>query len=733
MIYTFYSYKGGVGRSMALVNIAHLMYNDGWKVLIVDWDLEAPGLERFLFSTKQIDNALAYRGIMNMLQDYKEKLLDFQPEEGTSFFPVYDIVEEYIVDITPNKNEDKDNQAKLSFLSAGQRKGKQFLEYSNEVKRFDWQDFYQNWEGEVYFEWLREQFNERFDVVLIDSRTGVTEMGGVCTYQLADVVVLFCAANEQNIDGTLHMVESFSDHRLPELRHNRELKTVIVPSRIERVSETEKLNVFRQKVKERFLDFLPEELFEVKDKNNKTDRRSFLEEIEIPYVPYYAFEEIIAVTQKDSYKKRSLELEKSYNGLFNALKKFLPQEQRKKKPQKEEFIGIPDHYQPRLTVYIVWHPHYEEGQRFANYLYSWLTRDVRNPVSRRIGIPLFFRNMSDAKSGAPLPIPFDDSHHTVVVALVDDHLVASDRWDAYLGTLWEKTQSPNSPHRLFPVSMSLYAFNLYSRVPEVNFIRVHDLGKERQPAALVRSLTHELCRLLLAQERTVVPSGTDVSFAPVKLFLSHAKRDGLDIAEHFRDYLYRKTALKSFFDANDIAPSYSFAEEIKAQIQDAAVLAIQTDAYASREWCRREILMAKQMERPLVVVNALSNNEERSFPYLGNVATLRWKMDQIQENLELYDQAIESALDLLLYEVLKDVYLRQYFEDLRQLFDLPETIYWSSRPPELLTLLHLQKTLKQQNIKMLIYPDPPIGMEEMEILSALVPDLEFTTPMFLRR
>jgi MinD-like ATPase involved in chromosome partitioning or flagellar assembly len=47
MIYTFYSYKGGVGRSMALVNIAELFYQNGLNVLMVDFDLEAPGLERY--------------------------------------------------------------------------------------------------------------------------------------------------------------------------------------------------------------------------------------------------------------------------------------------------------------------------------------------------------------------------------------------------------------------------------------------------------------------------------------------------------------------------------------------------------------------------------------------------------------------------------------------------------------------------------------------------------------
>src|SRR4051794_13247188 len=43
LVYTFYSYKGGVGRSMALANVAVLLARSGKKVLVVDWDLEAPG------------------------------------------------------------------------------------------------------------------------------------------------------------------------------------------------------------------------------------------------------------------------------------------------------------------------------------------------------------------------------------------------------------------------------------------------------------------------------------------------------------------------------------------------------------------------------------------------------------------------------------------------------------------------------------------------------------------
>src|SRR5438270_2162491 len=46
-VITFYSYKGGVGRTMALANTAAMLAARGWRVLAADWDLEAPGLHHY--------------------------------------------------------------------------------------------------------------------------------------------------------------------------------------------------------------------------------------------------------------------------------------------------------------------------------------------------------------------------------------------------------------------------------------------------------------------------------------------------------------------------------------------------------------------------------------------------------------------------------------------------------------------------------------------------------------
>jgi len=53
-ILAFYSFKGGVGRSMAVLNLAYSLAAKGRHVLVLDMDLEAPGLSGFLHREKEI-------------------------------------------------------------------------------------------------------------------------------------------------------------------------------------------------------------------------------------------------------------------------------------------------------------------------------------------------------------------------------------------------------------------------------------------------------------------------------------------------------------------------------------------------------------------------------------------------------------------------------------------------------------------------------------------------------
>src|SRR5437867_1838855 len=82
MIVTFYSFKGGVGRSMALVNVAEILADRGYRVIVCDWDLEAPGLERYF--TAREDPTAAWQatltrltrtpGLMDLISEYRGTL-----------------------------------------------------------------------------------------------------------------------------------------------------------------------------------------------------------------------------------------------------------------------------------------------------------------------------------------------------------------------------------------------------------------------------------------------------------------------------------------------------------------------------------------------------------------------------------------------------------------------------------------------------------------------------------
>jgi tetratricopeptide (TPR) repeat protein len=290
MIYTFYSYKGGVGRSMAMANIAELFYRAGMKVLMVDWDLEAPGLEKFF--DLDVESVLDKPGVMDMILDYKEKMsqkLEATSEEDLPFLKPKDLA----LEVYPNAPGD----GKLYLLTAGKRSKDHFLDYANSVLSFDWKDFYDKWNGELYFEWFRRRLGEMADVVLVDSRTGVTEMGGVCTYHFADVVVMFCATNKQNLDGTYEMARNLKDPDVLRRRNGRPIDLLIVPSRVEDRAEAQRLTRFHKEFVERFKDLVPE---------NLKGGSEAMWRLKIPQVPYYAFNEMVATRQTGEVQSEDL-------------------------------------------------------------------------------------------------------------------------------------------------------------------------------------------------------------------------------------------------------------------------------------------------------------------------------------------------------------------------------------------------------------------------------------------
>ena len=187
---TFYSFKGGVGRTMALVNVAVDLARRGRRVLAVDFDLEAPGLDTF-------DLPGASRTTPGMI-DFVSAYLD------TGQAPRAD---QYVFE-SPGIGT---GGGGLWVMPSGVHQDS----YAERLARIDWGLLYEQHDGYLLFEDLKEQWREfvQPDYVLIDSRTGHTDVGGICTRQLPDAVVTLFFPNAQNLRGLTKVVRDIRAER----------------------------------------------------------------------------------------------------------------------------------------------------------------------------------------------------------------------------------------------------------------------------------------------------------------------------------------------------------------------------------------------------------------------------------------------------------------------------------------------------------------------------------------
>jgi hypothetical protein len=251
LTYCFYSYKGGVGRSMAVANLAVLFFRRPLDVIVVDWDLEAPGIERYFadqYPSADLGEVEAHGGLSDLIQAYRRQVAG-RPEPGEPIRSPYPDLDDHLVTLKA------DHGCTLSLLTAGDRSD--WTSYANFVQSFDWADFYAHWGGGGFFEWLREELVARADLVLIDTRTGVTEMGGVATRQMADVIVVLFAGNEENMASSARMTRSFLDTDEQD-RGGRPISVMMVPSRIDD-SDSSEFAAFHSRLSE-MESLLPREL-----------------------------------------------------------------------------------------------------------------------------------------------------------------------------------------------------------------------------------------------------------------------------------------------------------------------------------------------------------------------------------------------------------------------------------------------------------------------------------------
>jgi len=368
-------------------------------------------------------------------------------------------------------------------------------------------------------------------------------------------------------------------------------------------------------------------------------------------------------------------------------------------------------FTPPLAINFIWNPSdSKEVTPILDVIRMSFARNKDRPFSRGLNVPLFF--FSSQNSGeAPCDYPKKLAKNNIFFVFTSVNTIGRKEWQSYI----EELPQSSSVH-IVPIAVDSDGYGHKGALLGLNCIRINDWSVENRDLHAVVALAHEIyrfgCKSLPPKDK-----GTKSS---ITIFLSHSKvgDTGKRHSEQIKQFI-DNTNMNRFFDANEISPGYHFDHEIEKHIQDSTLLAIESDAYSSRYWCQREILIAKDSNRPIVVVNCLDDYEDRIFPAASNVPSVH-----ISSNVPISERDILRILSIAIIETVRYSYCMQCLQAYKHVGWIDDDCELIARPPEIRQVLKLKKNGK----KKIYYPEPPIYSVESDWHEAL--EVKAFTPLW---
>lgn len=390
---------------------------------------------------------------------------------------------------------------------------------------------------------------------------------------------------------------------------------------------------------------------------------------------------------------------------------------------------------PVLEIYVVWHPADRAGatvarefvEHFHGTAFTGLIGGAIEVFTRSAG----WMNDDDAprpvpSDSAPLPNGVEQARFIAVVPLFGTEMaaaveVANNPWRQYIAGL-AAHQKSSDRFWIFPYVMDGGA------VDQTELGRL--LGGYQRIAQTPQdsngdSLQAMRCRDLAQGIAQFLAGGPDQRLT---VFISHTKRalpggeeDSTALIAGVRSVI-AATRLKDFFDANDLQPGGDWDPELRSKASTSAMLAIRTDLYPSREWCQREISIAKCAGMPVLIMDAMGHAEERGSFLMDHVPRVPVRLREGGWSRE----DVYRALNLLVDECLKRA-LWVHQEQLARAAPELNVAWWAAHAPEPLTMLQwLEDTLGSNLLPVdgepirVLHPDPPLGPDEKRVLDQVL-------------
>ena len=285
-----------------------------------------------------------------------------------------------------------------------------------------------------------------------------------------------------------------------------------------------------------------------------------------------------------------------------------------------------------VRIYIVTHPNYADGAQIVD----GLLQHLEDLADRPGGIPIPTRARSVPEDpavpdGPPVRVDLAAATASIVVMIAEPQLKAAfdGSWASFrdhLASAFLENESRTENHFVLPLIVALDAdhADLFTGVPDagdwsnVQHIRTYDWDYPAHTPHSRSRILLQIYRLVLAAMNEMRADDDADPVHRTKVFVSHAKADlasrrgagDRSVVDWLIDRAnHTNYGIELFFDETDLAPGFSWKRQFQRAIKKSALMAITTDAYASRPVCRWELLTAKRHRRPVLDVNAVLSDE----------------------------------------------------------------------------------------------------------------------------
>jgi len=418
--------------------------------------------------------------------------------------------------------------------------------------------------------------------------------------------------------------------------------------------------------------------------------------------------------------------------------------------------GIGSVVPPVLEVFVLWHPADEAAggalmkrllEHFHGNAYSGLLGGAIEVFARSQGwaspddAP---RPLPRVRAAAPSDVPATELTAVVVwmgLGLARAIESGGSPWATWLETLRKSQVDEPGRLQVFPIRPVQGGAGASSRLCQ---LIPNQAITDGDRLATCRDLTQGIAQWAAQM--------TTASDDRLKVFISHTKHDVADsqrvskLIAQVRSRIDGASRLGSFFDSNALQPGEDWAEHLREGTSRMALLALRTDLYASREWCQREMLLAKRHGVPVVVLDALERGEERGSFLMDHVTRVPVRANESGWE----DQHIDIGLARLVDACLQ----RELWRRQSKSTNVPQNFqvdWWSAQAPEPATLVAWLSSAAARDAApgtavrvaaadrqlCILHPDPPLGPEECDVLERIAKlagwsrGLDIVTPRIL--